>query len=74
MVVLFLDSLAELGEVVPEVLKHGPDSFESYDDHTFTIAMKYLPELATQMKSGMIGLGISFCPRCGWLSPAACPN
>jgi FAD/FMN-containing dehydrogenase len=63
MVVLFLDSLAELGEVVPEVLKHEPDSFESYDDHTFSIAMKYLPELATQMKSGMISLGISFLPE-----------
>ena len=63
MVILFLDSLAELGEIVPEVLKHGPDSFESYDDHTFTIAMKYLPELATQMKSGMLSLGISFLPE-----------
>ena len=63
MVVLFLDSLAELGEVVPEVLKHEPDSFESYDDHTFSIAMKYLPELATQMKSGMLNLGISFLPE-----------
>jgi FAD/FMN-containing dehydrogenase len=72
MVVLFLDSLEELGEVVPEVLKHGPDSFESYDDHTFSIAMKYLPELATQMSSnkanaldigGMISLGISFLPE-----------
>lgn len=72
MVVLFLDSLAELGEVVPEVLKHSPDSFESYDDHTFSIAMKYLPELATQMSSnkanalgisGMISLGISFLPE-----------
>jgi FAD/FMN-containing dehydrogenase len=63
MVVLFLDSLEELGEVVPEVLKHGPDSFESYDDHTFSIAMKYLPELATQMKSGMLSLGVSFLPE-----------
>jgi FAD/FMN-containing dehydrogenase len=63
MVVLFLDSLSELGEVVPEVLKHLPDSFESYDDHTFSIAMKYLPELATQMKAGMISLGISFLPE-----------
>lgn len=63
MVVLFLDSLSELGEVVPEVLKHAPDSFESYDDHTFSIALKYLPELATQMKSGMISLGLSFLPE-----------
>lgn len=63
MVVLFLDSLAELGEVVPEVLQHKPDSFESYDDHTFSIALKYLPELATQMKAGMFSLGISFLPE-----------
>lgn len=63
MTILFLDSLAELGEVVPEVLEHKPDSFESYDDHTFSIAIKYLPELATQMKAGMISLGISFLPE-----------
>ena len=63
MVVLFLDKFSELGEVVPEVLAHSPDSFESYDDHTFSIAMRYLPELAVQMKAGMIGLGISFLPE-----------
>ena len=63
MVVLFLDKFSELGEVVPEVLKHSPDSFESYDDHTFQIAMRYLPELAVQMKAGMLALGISFLPE-----------
>ena len=63
MVVLFLDKFSELAEVVPEVLKHAPDSFESYDDHTFQIAMRYLPELAMQMKAGMIGLCISFLPE-----------
>ncbi len=63
MVVLFLDKFSELAEVVPEVLKHAPDSFESYDDHTFQIAMRYLPELAMQMKAGMISLGISFLPE-----------
>ena len=63
MVVLFLDKFSELAEVVPEVLAHSPDSFESYDDHTFQIAMRYLPELAAQMKAGMIALGISFLPE-----------
>src|SRR3990167_2906409 len=63
MVVLFLDKFSELAEVVPEVLAHSPDSFESYDDPTFQIAMRYLPELALQMKAGMIGLGISFLPE-----------
>ncbi len=63
MAVLFVNKLSQLGELVPEVLKYNPDSFESYDDHTFSIAMKYLPELATQMKSGLFSLGISFIPE-----------
>ncbi|OGC82898.1 hypothetical protein A3D68_02195, partial [Candidatus Adlerbacteria bacterium RIFCSPHIGHO2_02_FULL_52_17] len=63
MTVIFLHSLSELGEVVPEVLKHEPDSFESYDDHTFTLATKYFFELAQQMKAGIVGLGFSFLPE-----------
>lgn len=63
MVVMFVKNLSQLGELVPEVLQYHPDSFESYDDHTFKIAMKYLPELAVQMKSGMIRLGIKFLPE-----------
>ncbi len=49
MVVLFLDNLSELGALVPEVLKTKPDSFESYDDHTFRLGVKYFPEFARQM-------------------------
>ncbi len=63
MAVIFVNNLAQLGELVPEVLRYKPDSFESYDDHTFSIAIKYLPELAAQMKSGLIGIGLSFLPE-----------
>lgn len=63
MTVIFVHNLAQLGELVPEVLRYKPDSFESYDDHTFSIAIKYLPELAAQMKSGLIGIGLSFLPE-----------
>lgn len=63
MAVIFVNNLSQLGELVPEVLRYQPDSFESYDDHTFSIAMKYLPELAGQMKAGMLSLGISFLPE-----------
>jgi FAD/FMN-containing dehydrogenase len=63
MTVIFINSLSELGVVVPEVLKSKPDSFESYDDHTFAIAVKYFPEFATQMKAGIVSLGISFLPE-----------
>lgn len=63
MVVMFLNNLSELGELVPEVLKHRPDSFESYDDHTFHLAVKYFPEFAAQMKAGLFSLGLSFLPE-----------
>lgn len=63
MAVIFVSKLSQLGELIPEVLRYKPDSFESYDDHTFSIAMKYLPELAGQMKAGMLSLGISFLPE-----------
>ncbi len=63
MVVMFVNNLSQLGALVPEVLKYGPDSFESYDDHTFQIAIKYLPELGRQMKTGLISLGFSFIPE-----------
>lgn len=63
MTVMFLGSLAELGEVVPQVLLHKPDSFESYDDHTLSLAVRYFPEFAVQMKTGFIKLGLSFLPE-----------
>ncbi len=63
MTVIFLDSLADLGDIVPQVLAHKPDSFESYDDHTFTLAIKYFPELAAQMKGGIFRFALSFIPE-----------
>ncbi len=63
MTVVFLKSLAQLGEIVPQVLKYQPDSFESYDDHTFYIALKYFPEFAKQMKAGIFSLALQFLPE-----------
>lgn len=74
MTIIFLDSLAELGTIVPQVLKHKPDSFESYDDHTFTLAVKYFPEFAKQMKTGIISLGIAFLPEVWMLLTGGIPK
>jgi FAD/FMN-containing dehydrogenase len=38
-----------LGEVVNLVNKSEPESFESYDDHTFKLAIKILPDLIKKM-------------------------
>jgi FAD/FMN-containing dehydrogenase len=63
MVVVFVNDLSDLGNLVPMVLKHGPDSFESYDDKTFSLATKYFPEFALQMRANIISLGLSFLPE-----------
>ncbi len=63
MAIIFLHNLAELGRVVPQVLLHKPDSFESYDDHTFALGVKYFLEFAAQMKVNIISLAFSFLPE-----------
>ncbi|TAJ15038.1 FAD-binding oxidoreductase [Patescibacteria group bacterium] len=74
MVVVFLKDIDDLREMVPEVLKSEPESFESYDNHTFKIAVKYFPELALQMKAGIISLGFSFLPEIGMLLTGGVPK
>ncbi len=64
MLVIFLNDLSILPEIVNRVLPHHPESFESYDDHTFTLAAKFIPQLLMQM--GLVKaarLGISFIPE-----------
>ena len=63
MVILFMNDLDDLGKTIPLLLKHDPDSIESYDDKTFSLATKYFPEFALQMKANIISLGISFLPE-----------
>lgn len=63
MLVLFVKDLHDLGILVPEVLKHHPDSFESYDDRVVALVARYFPEFAAQMKSGLIGVAFAFLPE-----------
>ena len=63
MLVIFLKDLIKLPEIVGEVLAFKPESFESYDDHTFKIAMKFFPDIAKRMKGNLFTLGIQFIPE-----------
>ncbi len=55
LLIIFLKDLKFLGELVNAVNKNRPESFESYDDHTFKLALKILPDLIKR-----IGVGIMF--------------
>jgi len=49
MMVLFLDDLSRLGDLTLEVLKHNPTTFESYDDKTLRLAVKFAFELMKKL-------------------------
>ena len=64
MLVIFLNDLTPLPEVVTRVLAEKPESFESYDDQTFKLAVKFIPEMLSQMGFARAAkLGIDFIPE-----------
>lgn len=63
LLVIFMKDLRCLGELVDCVTKYKPESFESFDDHTFKLAMRFLPDMIKRMKGGLISLGWKFLPE-----------
>lgn len=63
MVVMYLRSLERLGEVVDEVMKYEPESFESYDDYSMKLAVTFIGDFfKTLGVFGALRLGFSFIP------------
>jgi FAD/FMN-containing dehydrogenase len=63
MVILFLHDMSHLGQIIDTVLPLEPESFESYDDNTLKLALKYFPEFANQLGlGGLIQAGFAFLP------------
>jgi FAD/FMN-containing dehydrogenase len=63
LLVIFMNGLDNLGDVVRSVAAHHPESFESFDDHTFKLAMKFMPDMIKRMKGNIITLGLQFLPE-----------
>ena len=64
MLVIFLTDLDNLPEIVHRILARKPESFESYDDKTFALAVRFLPSMLKNMGlKKMFTLGISFLPE-----------
>jgi FAD/FMN-containing dehydrogenase len=75
MLVIFLTDLAKLPEIVRRVLPFNPESFESYDDQTFKLAIKFLPQMLSQMGLFRAArLGISFLPEVGMVMRGGVPK
>jgi FAD/FMN-containing dehydrogenase len=63
MIVMFLKEVKDLGVIVNKILEHNPETVESYDDHTFNIAFKFLPDIAKKMGGTLFTLGFQFLPE-----------
>jgi FAD/FMN-containing dehydrogenase len=75
MLVIFLSDINILPEIVRKVLPFNPESFESYDDNTFKLAIKFMPQMLSQM--GLLRaakLGLSFLPEMAMVVTGGVPK
>lgn len=65
MLVLFLRAkhFAQLGEIINTILTHRPESFESYDDKTFKVMVRFLPRLLRRLGGNPFKLVRDFWPE-----------
>ncbi len=64
LLVIFLKDLKPLGYLAKEVLKKKPESFESYDDQTLKLALRFLPDFVKLLGAkSMLSLGFQFIPE-----------
>lgn len=62
--VLFLKDIVILPELTKTILAHKPESFESYDDNTLRLALRFLPDIIRSMKFGnFFSLLLQFVPE-----------
>jgi FAD/FMN-containing dehydrogenase len=75
MLVAFLYNLDALPAIVERVLPFNPESFESYDDHTFSLAVRFLPQMLAQMGFAKAArLGIEFIPEAAMVATGGVPK
>lgn len=75
MLVIFLKDLQLLPEIVTRVLTHKPESFESYDKHTFELAVHFIPQMLAQMGwTKAARLGIDFIPEMAMVAFGGVPE
>ncbi|MHB1086323.1 MAG: FAD-binding oxidoreductase [Minisyncoccota bacterium] len=64
MLVVFLSDIEILPEIVRRVLEVGPESFESYDDQTFKLAVRFVPQILKHFGfAQMLKLAFAFIPE-----------
>lgn len=67
LVVMFLKGIENLGEIVADVVQHRPESFESFDDQTLHMAVRFLPGMLKKMRGNFLTLAFQFLPE-AWMA------
>lgn len=67
MLTVMLPNLDNLVDLVNIIVKYKPEAIETFDDHTFKIAMKFLPSIVWKMKGSILELAFSFIPE-AWMA------
>jgi FAD/FMN-containing dehydrogenase len=63
LLILFLKNINDLGELIPKVLEHKPATFESFDDATMWLGIKFMPSFHKMLGwGGVAKLFLSFIP------------
>ncbi|HCM36736.1 MAG: hypothetical protein A3J30_04405 [Candidatus Wildermuthbacteria bacterium RIFCSPLOWO2_02_FULL_47_9c] len=63
LLVIFLKDLKPLPTIVERILECGPESFESYDDETLKLALRFLPGFIRLLKGNILSLAWQFLPE-----------
>jgi FAD/FMN-containing dehydrogenase len=67
MIVIFLRDIAAIADVVNDVLRFKPETFESFDDKTLWFTLRFLPDFVRIIgASNIISLGLQFLPE-AWM-------
>jgi len=80
LLVIFMKDMEKLGELIDCVAKYKPESFESFDNHTFKLAMRFLPDLIKRIalfkggKMNLFKLGLKFLPELWMLLTGGVPK
>lgn len=75
MVVVFLRNLDPLSDIISAVREFKPESFESYDDNTLKLAIRFIPDLIRVLKpKNILKLAWDFLPEAGMALTGGLPK
>ncbi len=74
LLVVFLKDTKDIARIAEKVLVYDPESFESYDNNTFKLAMKFFPEMMERVKGNLLKMALGLMPEMWMLLQGGIPK